>query len=496
MCDCVKNGITNCTCEDNCPTRTSDIATFNGTFSNISVPDGASLNDVLLLMEQYINNQVNTVNVTSYTLAADSACLGLSAGTYSHTQMIEAIVAVLCSSLSDISDIQTTLAALEALNTTNVDLDGIVLPSCFSAFAGTTSTDLFNEILTELCGLLSDVGPDAGGDVTVVNPDVGQTIDPDTPSYTSKELTATYGALSEVINAIADNPDFIYEHTSPSSSSTSFTVQLQPMKGVVSNYIVIRGSAENFTVNATVDTYFFLSGDGTILKREVAVGATAPATPSGSHNLYKIESDGSGVVGITNLYETDAMGAISLGIGSVLTANIKDANVTSAKLAPVTTTGTIGDASLIRFRVNDQGQVISYASNLNVAGVSNGQILIYNSATNAFESGDNTAVSSSNNIPKANSAGTDYEDSSLTEVTNQVQSVKKVEINEGVMEDDSEALLNLASTSKYFLPPRMTAAQAGALTPTDGALIYVTTTDATFTSVGFWGVESGAWTKL
>jgi lysophospholipase L1-like esterase len=47
-----------------------------------------------------------------------------------------------------------------------------------------------------------------------------------------------------------------------------------------------------------------------------------------------------------------------------------------------------------------------------------------------------------------------------------------------------------------FKAGQFTAAQATALTPADADFIYVTSTDATFTSVGFWGYENGAWVKL
>lgn len=60
----------------------------------------------------------------------------------------------------------------------------------------------------------------------------------------------------------------------------------------------------------------------------------------------------------------------------------------------------------------------------------------------------------------------------------------------------SEALLELAATDKAFLIMRMTAAQAGAITPVNGMMLYVTTTDLKFTAVGFWGYEAGAWVKL
>jgi hypothetical protein len=41
----------------------------------------------------------------------------------------------------------------------------------------------------------------------------------------------------------------------------------------------------------------------------------------------------------------------------------------------------------------------------------------------------------------------------------------------------------------------MTVTEAGALTAADGMLIYVSNTDGTFTSIGFWARENGAWVK-
>ncbi|MGL4186059.1 MAG: hypothetical protein ACRCR4_09805, partial [Thiotrichaceae bacterium] len=62
---------------------------------------------------------------------------------------------------------------------------------------------------------------------------------------------------------------------------------------------------------------------------------------------------------------------------------------------------------------------------------------------------------------------------------------------------EASAALEVRSTSGGLLVPRMTATQASAIgTPADGNILYVTDTNATFTSVGFWGRENGAWVKL
>jgi len=58
------------------------------------------------------------------------------------------------------------------------------------------------------------------------------------------------------------------------------------------------------------------------------------------------------------------------------------------------------------------------------------------------------------------------------------------------------AIIDLTSTTMGLLLPRMTSTQAGAITPVNGLCLYVTDTNGTFTSIGFWGYEGGAWVKL
>ena len=55
---------------------------------------------------------------------------------------------------------------------------------------------------------------------------------------------------------------------------------------------------------------------------------------------------------------------------------------------------------------------------------------------------------------------------------------------------------NISKFNNVIKLPQFTAAQAGAITPEDGDLIYVTDTDVTFTSVGVWAYENSAWVKL
>jgi hypothetical protein len=56
--------------------------------------------------------------------------------------------------------------------------------------------------------------------------------------------------------------------------------------------------------------------------------------------------------------------------------------------------------------------------------------------------------------------------------------------------------LSINTTTAAFLPPRMTATQASALTPADGAMLYTTDTNGTFTQIGLWAYINGSWTAL
>ena len=61
----------------------------------------------------------------------------------------------------------------------------------------------------------------------------------------------------------------------------------------------------------------------------------------------------------------------------------------------------------------------------------------------------------------------------------------------------ASAALEVNSTTRGILFPRMTSTQASAISsPADGLMIYVTDTNGTFTSIGFWGRENSVWIKL
>jgi hypothetical protein len=100
---CTNCGSKSCSCSDNCPNKTSDITVFDGQLNVLEVPCGASLNDILTLLEAYTTNMVNELdNMVSVVITAPNP-IGLAAGTYSTQQVINAVLATLTSIKSDIT---------------------------------------------------------------------------------------------------------------------------------------------------------------------------------------------------------------------------------------------------------------------------------------------------------------------------------------------------------------------------------------------------------
>lgn len=69
---------------------------------------------------------------------------------------------------------------------------------------------------------------------------------------------------------------------------------------------------------------------------------------------------------------------------------------------------------------------------------------------------------------------------------------------DGVPPPNGSVLTSNGALSEWnhFSPPTYTATEASALTPANGWQIYVSSTNGTFTSVGFWGYVAGVWTAL
>lgn len=78
-------------------------------FGNIVVPAGSTLNDVLILLETYVDDNTQSVTLT----ITEPNNLGLVAGTYSMQQVVNAINTVIGTINSDIDAVEANVATLQ-----------------------------------------------------------------------------------------------------------------------------------------------------------------------------------------------------------------------------------------------------------------------------------------------------------------------------------------------------------------------------------------------
>lgn len=123
---------------------------------------------------------------------------------------------------------------------------------------------------------------------------------------------------------------------------------------------------------------------------------------------------------------------------------------------------------------------------------SNGTMLIFGGEWDGTTTISNTATPS---LIKASSGGLTFSSNSGASTTwgsftpNNQMTIYNVNNNVGIGTTTpvESASLEISSTTKGFLPPRMTAIQASAIaSPAKSLIVYVTDTNGTFTSAGIW----------
>lgn len=450
---------------------TSDITCIQSSFQNINIPAGSTLTEVLELLEQYVNTSLLDLQNISITLGGDAACIGLVAGTYSYAQVFNAIISTLCD-----------LVNATAPNTDTVDLGpSITLPACLSGFAGTTTTDLLEYISGLLCVLINKT-------LTSTQPYTGSN---------DGDMLVPIGIIRDVIKGITDNQSYMTTHSTPATDPNNFSIEVKPLTAVVNYYPIKRTDPETLTFNANKDVYVIMDDKAEITVTEQTIGDPEPSTTN-KMLMYKILTSGTGVTSLTPRFETGAVNPTPLDIPDeyIVADMIKTGTITSDKLESqaVDLPGTYGQTQFLQFTVNSKGLVTAVTANFYLAGLANGDIIYYNAANLRFENKPNLSTGTNTYIPR--STGTNFTDSSIYEDANSIHSSKSIEgdLTGGSPVGDPNAAI-VANGGPLLLVP-MTAAEASALTPSAGYVVCVSDTNGTFTSVGFWGYYSGAWTKL
>ena len=163
---CTNCGSKSCSCSDNCPNKTSDITVFDGQLNVLEVPCGASLNDILTLLEAYTTNMVNELGAMTSVVITTPNPIGLAAGTYSIQQVMNAVLTTLTSIKSDITTLSQQQVYVDITKTTGNTL--LATPS------GGVAPYTYQWFVQDSRGVVTISGSSTGASVSLTgsNPDL------------------------------------------------------------------------------------------------------------------------------------------------------------------------------------------------------------------------------------------------------------------------------------------------------------------------------------
>lgn len=221
-------------------------------------------------------------------------------------------------------------------------------------------------------------------------------------------------------------------------------------------YVIYSVGDTDFTLiganNNTVGTYFFATGAG--IGTGTVVGATTDTVAIGTSSLAFLRTGNSNI----------SIGANALSFLLEGSNNIAAGN----------------QAGIYTDVFNPAGNSRSKDSIFIGAGTKANDINQENQTVIGYQAigiGSNTVVLGNNSV---------------------IQTALKGSVTIGTVSSNASAILQADSTTKGFLPPRMTALQAEAIgSPAEGLMVYSTDgTGVTITSKGWWGFDGTNWVKL
>lgn len=267
--------------------------------------------------------------------------------------------------------------------------------------------------------------------------------------------------------------------------------------------LTVSGSGASGSVN--LDNTFYVSGSnvgvGTVtpayridvlgnVNGGIAINSKNSSTGASATSGFQVQNsttDGSLFITSTGytpngVLQPNTLGFYSNGIpitlcsGNIITMSTggvtERLRITSTGNVLISTTADSG----YKLDVNGTARVVGqlYSTTINLGG--NGNTLI-NYASNSI------------NLLAVNAVTSDI----------QLTPFRQVNINNtGTYTAQASAILQTDSTTKGFLPPRMTGAQAELISsPAEGLMVYATDgTGVTITSKGWWGYDGATWVKL
>jgi len=249
-------------------------------------------------------------------------------------------------------------------------------------------------------------------------------------------------------------------------------------------------------------------GDDTALRifqdRQIGMGAQTVPVTGATLNVRSLSSGGNIMVNFFNNSgaaeyrfgqngifdfggDQAASGNPTMGMnnssGLIIAKPTGDANVSTNRIIALSRLGDAGDIRMYDPSGTVDVRFSALASQVNYIDNGNNLVLGSQSASAKLEVQGDGATDATNTIEFHNSTG-----------TNNAMVIKDDgDIGIGTATPASVAILEITSTTKAFRLTPMTAVQASAITPIEGLQLFVSSTDATFTTIGFWGYENGTW---
>lgn len=361
---------------------TSDISCYDGiAMQCVTIPAGANLNQVLAAIDQAICDVETLASAPVTVDAADVTYSGdtvFSCFTITGTD-VESVIEELATEICNNSDAIANLCADDISLACAVTLDF----TCLASAGLDPDPDPSNQfefdqwVIDTLCSILGTYTFAGGGGMAssafVMS------------ASTIREYTAGLSAPETFYSS------YVRKGGDQTSSPAALSVTISDTTGATDdNYFVVNGwynesPSQVLALTATSDNYVDVDSNGTFAVTAVGVGAPAPAIAAGSMRLWKLETDGTGVVSVSDLRNFYSLDGSTLADDSIMTRHIVDGDVTNVKLDDIVTGATEGDANFFNITFNDKGRVTASSSMIDITGLTNGDLLQYNSGTGNWE---------------------------------------------------------------------------------------------------------------
>jgi hypothetical protein len=267
------------------------------------------------------------------------------------------------------------------------------------------------------------------------------------------------------------------------TGTPAYTLQVDASGNVIEGAASISGITADNGLTASTSTNVQLGGT-----------LTAPTTiAGGSSNTLSITGSGTG----NTLYVTNTSSGTAIGIDATSGAGLNSFSSSGTAILGSSSTGTAAYFSSGGSFVLESVATNGLAAHLKTDNAStNTQLEVLRIERDA------------NGVTAANGIGgyISYfieDNGGVTETTRLISKLTDATdatrtsqfIITGVTSATTQDWLTIGQSGYLKVRP-MTVTEAGALTPAEGMLVFVSNTNGTFTSIGLWDYENGAWHKL